>query len=160
MRRAITFALVAAVAVGIAGPAGAARQSDPNGLFVVGDLSAAPGAHVQFWGAQWAKENRLSGGSAPAAFKGFAENVDLSSCDGWSTDPGNSAPPPASIASDITVIVAGAIDKSGPVISGDVVRLARVHVDAGYAGNPGHEGEGVVTEIMDVHCGGGGGGNM
>jgi hypothetical protein len=65
------------------------------------------------------------------------------------------APPPATAAGDITVIVAGSVGKSGPVISGNVVRLATVHVEPGYAGNPGHEGEGTVTSIVSLDCGGG-----
>ena len=43
-----------------------------GGAFVVGDRTAT-GA-VTFWGAQWSKRNVLSGGAAPAAFKGFALN--------------------------------------------------------------------------------------
>src|SRR5207245_10880832 len=42
-----------------------------GGNFVIGDGNSAVGTHVTFWGAQWAKLNTLSGGDAPAAFKGF-----------------------------------------------------------------------------------------
>jgi hypothetical protein len=138
--------------------AGTPRAANPNGAFVIGDLSARSGAHVEFWGAQWAKENRLSGGAAPNAFKGWAENVDLTSCSAWTSDPGNSAPPPATVGSDITVLVATTVDKSGPVISGDAITVATVHVDAGYEGNPGHEGTGTVTGVYTLSCGGGNGG--
>src|SRR6202040_2593590 len=44
-----------------------------GGSFVIGDKNAAIGNSVTFWGAQWAKVNSLSGGPAPASFKGFAE---------------------------------------------------------------------------------------
>ena len=40
--------------------------------FAIGDLDAVVGNHVMFWGAQWWKNNHLSGGRAPASFKGFA----------------------------------------------------------------------------------------
>src|SRR6267378_1891035 len=39
--------------------------------FAIGDLDAVVGNKVTFWGAQWWKENHLSGGRAPASFKGF-----------------------------------------------------------------------------------------
>jgi len=50
----------------------------PGGMFVVGDLTVGPiassaGTSVTFWGAQWWKLNSLSGGAAPAAFKGFED---------------------------------------------------------------------------------------
>jgi hypothetical protein len=155
MRRFIAFGLAAAAVVGFAGPAHAAPAANPAGYFVVGDLSASVGAHVEFWGAQWSSHNALSAGPASPAFKGFAANVDLKSCPAlWASAPGNSAPPPAAIGSDITVIVASQVDKSGPVISGNAVRLATVHVDSDYANNPGHEGEGTVTSITSLDCGG------
>ncbi len=37
--------------------------------FVIGDRNAVVGNSVTFWGAQWAKDNSLSGGAAPRAFK-------------------------------------------------------------------------------------------
>ena len=51
-------------------PAGATTSN-----FVVGDGNATLGTHVTFWGAQWWKLNSLSGGTAPAAFKGFANEL-------------------------------------------------------------------------------------
>ncbi len=157
-RRALFLLSSMVLAVGlVAGPAAHAAGgpngvTNPRGFFVVGDLSAVPGAHVQFWGAQWSKHNSLSGGSAPAAFKGFADIVNDPACPTlWSTDPGNSAPPPDAVANIITVIVATHIDKSGSVISGDGVRLATVLVDPGYDDNPGHAGTGTVLTVFD--CG-------
>ena len=44
-----------------------------GGLFAVGNGSQT-GA-VTFWGAQWAKDNTLSGGAAPSAFKGFENTL-------------------------------------------------------------------------------------
>ena len=38
----------------------------------IGDHEAVVGGRVTFWGSQWARDNPLSGGSAPSSFKGFA----------------------------------------------------------------------------------------
>ena len=42
---------------------------------MIGDGIAVVGAAVTFWGAQWSKSNTLSGGSASASFKGFADKT-------------------------------------------------------------------------------------
>ena len=66
-----------------------------GGAFAIGNRNAAIGTHVTFWGARWSKANVLSGGRAPSAFKGFAKMPAQPACGtGWSTSPGNSAPPP------------------------------------------------------------------
>ena len=44
-----------------------------GGTFVIGNGRSAVGAKVTFWSAQWSTANKLSGGSAPADFKGFAK---------------------------------------------------------------------------------------
>ena len=46
-----------------------------RGAFVLGDRTAATAGSrsVTFWGAQWSGLNQLTGGSAPASFKGFAD---------------------------------------------------------------------------------------
>ena len=119
--------------------------------FVIGDLDAVVGNHVTFWGAQWWKLNHLSGGPAPASFKGFANspNPNPPACGGtWQSDPGNSSGPPESVPADITVIVSSLITKSGPIISGDVPEMVIVHTDPGYSPNPGHEGTGTVTAVV------------
>jgi len=121
------------------------------GSFVIGDLDAVVGNHVTFWGAQWWKLNHLSGGSAPASFKGFANSPDPNppACGGtWQSGPGNSSGPPESVPADITVIVSSLITKSGPIISGDVPEMVIVHTDPGYEPNPGHEGTGTVTAVV------------
>ena len=122
----------------------------PTG-FVIGDLDAVVGNHVTFWGAQWARQNRLSGGTAPASFKGFANSPDPDppACGGtWQSNPGNSSGPPESVPDDITVIVSSLITKSGPMISGDVPEMVIVHTDPGYSPNPGHAGTGTVTGVV------------
>src|SRR4029077_14924512 len=123
--------------------------------FVIGDLDAVVGNHVTFWGKQWWKDNHLSGGRAPASFKGFVNctNPNPPDCGGtWTSDPGNSGHPPDTIPADITVIVSSLITKSGPVESGDIVKLVTIHVDPCCYGQPveapGHEGRGTVTSVL------------
>src|SRR5438094_2664653 len=119
--------------------------------FVIGDLDAVVGNHVTFWGGQWWKLNHLSGGSAPASFKGFANctNPNPPAWGGtWQSSPGNSSGAPESVPADITVIVSSLITKSGPIISGDVPMMVIVHTDPGYEPNPGHKGTGTVTAVV------------
>jgi hypothetical protein len=119
-----------------------------HGAFVIGDGNAATGTAVTFWGAQWWKANTLSGGSAPASFKGFAASTSSSppACGGtWTTGPGNSSDPPSSVPSYMGVIVSSSIGKSGSSISGDTPSIVVVHTDGGYAANPGHAGTGTVV---------------
>jgi Bacterial Ig-like domain (group 1) len=117
-----------------------------GGSFVIGDENSATGTPVSFWGAKWWKNNSLSGGSVPPSFKGFAENPATPSCGtGWSTDPGNSTPPPAGpLPADMGVIVASKITKSGSQIAGDTVHIVVVKTNPGYQPNPGHAGTGTV----------------
>src|SRR4029434_8373442 len=65
-----------------------------RGAFVVGDQSAT--GTVTFWDDNWNTRNTLSGGLAPASFKGFASTLPnpVPTCGepAWSTRPGNSAP--------------------------------------------------------------------
>jgi hypothetical protein len=118
-----------------------------GGAFVVGDQNSANGTSVTFWGAQWSKLNSLSGGAAPSSFKGFAQNPSVPSCGtGWSTDPGNSAPPPAGpLPAFMGVIVSSSSAKKGSQISGDTVHIVVVQTNAGYDTNPGHSGTGTVV---------------
>ena len=121
-----------------------------GGTFVIGDRNAALGVPVVFWGAQWWKSNDLSGGAAPAAFKGFADMpTGLPACGvAWSTRPGNSPPPPAGpLPAFMAVIVSSSISKSGSTISGNTVHEVIVQTNAGYAANPGHAGTGTVVTV-------------
>ena len=116
---------------------------------VVGDRSAAKS--VTFWGAQWWNANALSAGAAPASFKGFADFTSASppTCGGtWTTRPGNSSKPPASIPQEMAVIVASHVQKSGSTISGTIAHIVVVRTAAGYAANPGHPGTGTVTSVV------------
>jgi hypothetical protein len=120
-----------------------------GGMFVIGDGSAAVGSNVTFWGSQWSKENSLSVGSAPSSFKGYALHA-TTTCGGtWSTDPGNSTPPPAGpLPSYIAVVVASSAAKSGAAISGHAVHVVVVKTASGYDGNPGHAGSGAVVATI------------
>lgn len=125
------------------------------GNFVVGDLTDA--GNVYFWGSQWWTLNALSAGSSPAgngkgqdpgSFKGFAANVPSPLvCGGtWSTDPGNSTPPPAGpLPAYIGIIVSSNNWKVGSTDFGNIVGLEIVKTNAGYQGDPGHDGTGQVV---------------
>jgi hypothetical protein len=120
-------------------------------VFVIGDVEPhAVGNVVNFWGAQWWKNNVMSGIVNPgvASFKGFATRAELDCGGFWNSRPGNSPPPPATIAADIAVVVTSTVIKNGPNLSGDIKEIVVVHQDGGYGPNPGHAGNGVVTSIV------------
>lgn len=122
-----------------------------SGAFGVGDRSAKVGASVNWWGAQWSKRNSLSDGGAPPAFKGFADQTSGKSpaCGGtFTTRPGNSSKPPATVPTEMGVIVPSHVRKSGSAITGDIEHVVVVKTDAGYGPNPGHEGTGKVTRVV------------
>jgi hypothetical protein len=121
--------------------------------FVIGDGNSATGTAVTFWGAQWWKPNTLSGGPAPASFKGFALNPTTPMCGvDWTTGPGNSPPPPSGpLPSFMGIIVTSSASKSGPVISGNTVKVVVVQTNPGYKNDPGHAGTGTVVAVV---CGG------
>ena len=122
-----------------------------SGAFVVGDQSAQMGAKVTFWGAKWSKVNSLSGGAAPASFKGFAATLSAEppKCGiTWTTGPGNSSNPPATVPAYMGVLVAAKVTKSGSTISGDAKSIVVVKTDPGYAPDPGHAGTGTVMAVF------------
>jgi hypothetical protein len=145
---AVTGSVVALAA--LAGPA--AGDPLPTAAFAIGD-GATINSSVTFWGSQWWKDNDLSTGRAPAAFKGYAVSVDSSTCT-FTTRTGNSAPPPdGPLPQFLTVLVTSDVTQSGSTISGDITAFAVVATNAGYDSNPGHAGTGTVLDI--VPCGGG-----
>ncbi len=93
-----------------------------GGLFAVGDLSAT-GA-VTFWSPAWWLANTLSGGSAPAGFKGFVQPI----ANGWTASPGLDGVP-TTVPEWMGVIVTAAVTKDKAVITGEKTRLIVVHVD-------------------------------
>jgi hypothetical protein len=117
-----------------------------GGSFVIGDGNAATGNAVTFWGAQWQKLNTLTGGTAPAAFKGFEDQPAQAACgQAWTTDPGNSTPPPSGpLPAYMAVIVSSSITQSGSAMSGNTPGMVVVKTNGGYAPDPGHAGTGTV----------------
>jgi hypothetical protein len=125
--------------------------------FVIGDLEARLGNHVTWWNSQWAKINLMSGGPPPSAMKGFAGfednflGVPPPNCGGtWSTDTGNSTPPPPSVPMVMGVIVSSRVTQSGSIITGDIKQVVIVRNDPGYAPDPGHPGTGTEIAIVCV----------
>ncbi len=120
-------------------------------VFVIGDVEAHDiDDIVNFWGAQWWKNNDMSGlvSKGHESFKGYADSAD-NFCGGtWTSRPGNSSKPPKTIGSSIAIIVTSTVKKAGPNLSGDIVQIIRVTQDGGYGPNPGHRGNGVVTSVV------------
>jgi hypothetical protein len=162
MRNVIRRALAPLAVVGVIAAAGVPLATGgpapaPDGKFVLGNLTATENAQVQLWGAQWWKANDVTGG-APASFKGWATEVDLTNCT-FTTRPGNSPPPPDPPLQDVmTMLVTDSVAKHGPVIKGRISALATVVTDPGYDDNPGHEATGTVVELVSCtpHSDGGG----
>ncbi len=104
------------------------------------------GQDFNFWGAQWWKQVAAGDYQSNASFKGYANAV---SSAGWTSDPGNSSSPPATVASYIGVIVATHAAKNGSVESGNIAEIVVLRVDspATYAPDPGHPGSGVVVAV-------------
>jgi len=117
-----------------------------KGAFVLGDQTDT--GVVEFWGDDWAIRNRLTGGPAPDAFKGFAATTtEPPTCGStWTSRPGNSSrPPDPPLPSFMGVVVSTATRKSGPKISGNVYKIVVVTPFPGYEPNPGHHGTGTVV---------------
>jgi PKD repeat protein len=122
-----------------------------HGGFVVGDSSAVPGAPVTFWGAHWSAKNSLTGGPAPASFKGFGETTNTAppTCGGsFTAGPGNSSPFAGQLPSYMGVFVASSVTKTGSSVAGNVAQIVVVKTDPGYAPNPGHAGTGTVVAVL------------
>jgi hypothetical protein len=123
----------------------------PLPLFVIGDVEPhAVGDVVNFWGAQWWKNNQMSGfvSNGVASFKGFASNAQDFCGGAWESRPGNSSGPPATIPAEVAIIVTDTVLKNGPNISGTIKQILLVQHDGGYGPAPGHRGNGPVTRIL------------
>jgi hypothetical protein len=144
LARAVALAAVTGGAtLALAAPAVASEN------FVIGNENATVGSPVTFWGAKWWKLNTLSGGPAPAAFKGFANEV-TGSCGGsWTTDPGNSSDPPEGpLPPVIEALSTSTVTKEGRVISGDITSVVLIATNLGYGPSPGHAGTGTVVRVV------------
>lgn len=120
-------------------------------VFVIGDVEGhAIGQSVNFWGAQWWKNNFMSGVINPgaASFKGFATRAELHCGGSWESRPGNSSSPPPTIDAEIAVVVTSSVMKSGANLGGDIKEIIVVQPYGGYGPNPGHAGNGVVKSIV------------
>jgi hypothetical protein len=93
-----------------------------GGVFAVGDKSAS--GQVTFWSPSWWLANTLSGGAAPASFKGFVQP----SGSGWTASPGLAAAP-ATVPAWMGVLTTKSVTKDGAVITGDGMHMIVVHVD-------------------------------
>ena len=93
----------------------------------------------------------MSGGPSNNSFKGFESQPSTSAprCgDTWTTDPGTSSNPPATIPTYLGVIVSSSITKSGSLITGNIPMIVIVRTDPGYAPNAGHPGTGTVVAVF------------
>lgn len=124
-----------------------------QGIFVLGDRSSATRpANVTFWGAEWSALNALTGGPAPASFKGFGSSPASRppACGStWTSSPGNSGNPVDSVPEYMGTAVTTTVAKQGSTVSGLITRIVVVRTDAGYASNPGHPGGG---SIIATYC--------
>jgi len=126
-----------------------------RGAFTLGDLTAAGAGSstVTWWSHSWSSLNNLSGGTAPASFKGFAANVTTLPAisppgvcgTSFTTRTGNSGQPPDSVPSYMGVVVASSVTQSGSTVSGNWASIVVVHTDPGYGPNPGHPGTGQIV---------------
>jgi len=125
-------------------------QEDVVALFVIGDVEPhGINDVVNFWGAQWWKNNSMSGvvSNGVASFKGYA--TEAGTCGGtWVSRPGNSSDPPDKIPDQVAVIVTTKVLKQGPNISGDIKQIVLVNQDGGYGPAPGHRGNGPVARVL------------
>ena len=128
-----------------------AVEAFPIPTFVIGDgVPATVGAIVNFYGAQWWKNNPVSGtaSNGVASFKGYTAPGD-GFCGGtWTARPGNSGHPPATIPEFIAIIVTSKVEKKGSNISGDIKRVVLVRQDGSYNPASGKAGNGAVTAIV------------
>ena len=103
---------------------------------------------MTFWGAHWSSLNLLTGGDAPASFKGFADATSTTppACGGtWSSRPGNSSSPVAVLPTYMGTLVSTSIGKSGSTISGKIAGVVVVASGPGYTDDPGHPGSGAIV---------------
>ncbi|HEY8752080.1 MAG TPA: hypothetical protein VIM40_00315 [Arthrobacter sp.] len=121
-----------------------------GGNFVIGDQNTAMASTVTFWGAKWSQQNTLTSGPTPASFKGF-ENNPVTTLRGtnWTTDPGNSTPPPSgALPAYMAVVVSDTITQSGKSITGNDIHIVVVRTNNGYDPDPGHSGTGTIVGII------------
>lgn len=122
-----------------------------GGNFVIGDGNATVGGTATFWHDEWYLHNSVSGGQAPAKFKGFANDPPgATTCGGtWQSLPGNSPPPTSEVPEYTALLVTSQVTKTGPTITGTKPMIVIARVNPGYSPNPGHPG---TAEVLGVFC--------
>lgn len=134
-----------------------------HGSFEIGDVTedsaSTTGNAVKWWGAQHWKQNSFSAlpageASEPHQMKGFIEtpaNFPPTCGTPWTSDPGDSSNPPATVPAYMATIVASDVTASGSVISGNTVEIVVVQTNLPsdqYAPGVGNEGTGpIVAEV-------------
>lgn len=119
-----------------------------RGAMAIGNLNAAVGSSVTFWGASWSTLNSLSGGLAPSAMKGYADGSPQSCGATWTGDPGASGNPPPTIPSYMGVVVSSTITMNGSLqLVGDSPMIVVVQTNPGYGPAVGHAGTGTVVAV-------------
>lgn len=95
-------------------------------------------------------EEQAQGGPCPGLVQGLCEVPASPTCGRtFTTDPGNSAPPPnGPLPAYMVVIVTSSISKSGSTISGNIVHIVIVQTKTGYDANRGHPGTGLVVATI------------
>jgi PKD repeat protein len=126
-----------------------------RGAFTLGDQTVAGAGQdttVTWWSHSWASLNSLSGGQAPASFKGFVTDVTLPTMSPpelcgttFTSRTGNSGHPPDTVPSYMGVLVASSVTQSGSTINGTWGSIVVVRTDPGYQPNPGHPGTGKIV---------------
>ncbi len=122
-----------------------------GGSFVIGDKSAAIAGTQTFWGAQWAKTNSLSGGSAPNSFKGFADHTTPAApaCGGaFTVSTGGSPDPPATLPAFLGVAVSSSVNQSGATITGNIQQIVVIQTAPGYGPDPSTPGTGTIVATV------------
>jgi len=132
-----------------------------KGAFVLGDKTVAGASlttTLTFWSSSWSGLNLLTGGPTPSGFKGFANltSPTPAACAGsWTTNSGNSPPPPSTVPSYMGVIVASKVSSTvvnkTAVYSGNVLKVVVIKTNAGYSTGPGHTGTGSLATTT-VYC--------
>jgi hypothetical protein len=120
-----------------------------RGAMAIGNLNAATGNVVTFWGSQWSTLNSLSGGPAPSGMKGYADDA-AQSCGGtWTGDPGTSGNPPPAVPSYMGVVVSSTITmQNSTLLVGDAPMIVVVRTNSGYGPAAGQAGTGTVVAVF------------